>query len=214
MRGWEGCGAWLWVGCLQFFVAEEVARLGWNGAYSLRRNYISDLGMVSCGMTCSHWHAVMNGSFLAQGLLIAGGALLVARNTVPGWMGQAARLCLMASAAGLLLVATHPEDADTAVHLAGAKLHFVFASGAMLLWGVGCARLGWRRAAWAALVAAVVAIFGDVVLSLAGAKGLQGAMGTGTVERLAAYPLPVWLAWTGVETLRAGGTAERRPVDL
>src|SRR5271156_5509570 len=37
-------GACLWLLCFQFFVAEQIARLGWTGHYSMRRNYISDLG--------------------------------------------------------------------------------------------------------------------------------------------------------------------------
>lgn len=209
-------GAWLWVGCLQFFVAEEVARLGWTGRYSLRWNYISDLGRVSCSAVCSHWHAVMNGSFLLQGLLIAGGALLVRQEAVRGRvsrMGQLARVCLVVSGAGLVLVATHPEDVDTAVHVVGAELHFGFASVAMLLWWLGCmrdgSRDGWRRGAWVALGAAAVAIFGDVVLSVGAAKGLLAGLGPGLVERLAAYPLPLWLAWTGVQML--GGVCRAKP---
>ncbi len=41
-------GAALWLLCFQFFVGEQIARLGWPGHYSMARNYISDLGAVRC----------------------------------------------------------------------------------------------------------------------------------------------------------------------
>ncbi len=72
-------GAGLWLFCFQFFVGEQIARLGWPGHYSMARNYISDLGAVRCdgAATCSSLHWVMNGSFVLQGLLIVFGTVLV-----------------------------------------------------------------------------------------------------------------------------------------
>ena len=63
-------GAGLWLFCFQFFVGEQIARLGWAGHYSMARNYISDLGAVRCGgaASCSSLHWVMNASFVLQGL--------------------------------------------------------------------------------------------------------------------------------------------------
>ena len=64
-------GACLWLFCFQFFIAEQIARLGWSGHYSMTRDYISDLGAVRCsvsGSVCSSLHWVMNGSFMLQGL--------------------------------------------------------------------------------------------------------------------------------------------------
>ena len=64
----------LWCLCVQFFVAEQIARLGWTLPYSFARNYISDLGATVCtSLVCSPRHALMNASFVLQGLLIAGG---------------------------------------------------------------------------------------------------------------------------------------------
>src|ERR1700675_5042694 len=80
-------GACMWVLTLQYFVAEAVSISGWQGSYSLSRNYISDLGAVGCGVVatgliekewvCSPLHTLMNASFLLQGLLITCGTLLV-----------------------------------------------------------------------------------------------------------------------------------------
>jgi hypothetical protein len=84
-------GAVLWLFCFQYFVGEQIARVGWDrgaaaGVYSMARNYISDLGAVRCGavlhrsgVICSPWHGLMNGSFILQGCLIFAGSLLVRR---------------------------------------------------------------------------------------------------------------------------------------
>ncbi len=68
-------GAFLWLLCLQFFVAEQIARMGWTGHYSMRHDFISDLGAASG----SSLHCLMNGSFVLQGLLIFFGAMLLHR---------------------------------------------------------------------------------------------------------------------------------------
>ncbi len=68
----------MWLFCFQFFVGEQIARLGWTGHYSMARDYISDLGACAWrlrSVLALHW--VMNGSFVLQGLLIVFGAVLV-----------------------------------------------------------------------------------------------------------------------------------------
>lgn len=211
--------AWLWLGCLQFFVCEQVARLGWLGSYSFRTNYISDLGAMGGAaggvmgggagsvVGWSSLHALMNGSFGVQAGLIAGGALLWSRGATPGWPGWVARALLVVSAVGLLVVALHPEDASPRLHVVGAELHFVCASVAMLLWGLGAALYRAGRGAGAvkfvaaALLAAAVAISGDVVLAF-GHSAVFAGLGAGLVERCAAYPLPLWLAYMAWQQLR------------
>ena len=73
-------GAALWTLCWQYFAAEAISIAGWPGRYSLSQNFISDLGAMGCAPSpdvCSPLHALMNGSFLLQGVLIVAGALLV-----------------------------------------------------------------------------------------------------------------------------------------
>jgi hypothetical membrane protein len=205
--------AWLWLACLQFFVCEQVARLGWLGSYSFRRNYISDLGALggaaegvvgSAAGAAAGWsplHAVMNGSFGAQSVLIAGGALLWSRRATPGWPGWVARVYLLLSAVGLLVVATNPEDVAPRVHVLGAELHFACASLGMLFWGLGAVLYRRGEAAAAAILAGSVAIFGDLVLALGHSAVLTG-LGAGLMERCAAYPLPLWLAYMGWRQVR------------
>ncbi len=185
-------GAWCGLGCLQFFVCEQLARLGWPGHYSLRLHFISDLGEQSL---CAG-HTVMNASFVAQGVLIAGAALLLPRRLAPGAWIPLARVLFVAAALGVSLVGWAPADVNGNLHVAGAQLHFAASSLGMLVWGFA----GRGRQARFALCAAAVAIAGDALLVLGGGPALN-LFGPGVAERMAAYPLPLWLAWTGWATL-------------
>ncbi len=196
-------GALLWVGCLQFFLVEQMAQLRWRGHYSFRFNYISDLGTAG-----SPLHGVMNASFLLQGVLIAGGALMLPGFTSPRVAGALARGCLLLAGAGVALVGWAPEDGDTNLHIAGARAHFLFGALAMTLWGASLASRRrsagqGRHAAAVAFAAGGLAIAGDLLL-LFPAGPLGSVLGGGGIERLAAYPLPLWLALTGFRLLRAG----------
>ena len=200
----ERIGGACWLACLQFFAAEELSRLGWVGRYSLRWNFISDLGAVRCSLACSHWHALMNGSFFVQGLLIAAGALVLPKRVSGGWLGVAARVILLLAAAGLVWIALLPEDVNMNGHIAGAFLYFGASSLAMLAWGVSqwVSRSAVWGKAWVTLTLAALAVCGDVLLMVGGGS-LRGVLGPGLIERTAAYPFTLWLAWTGLAVLRA-----------
>ena len=198
---------------MQFFIAEAVATLGWTGRYSYRNNYISDLGSTACGQACSHWHALMNASFTLQGALIAGGALLLPRRVSPGAFGVGARVFLLLAALGMLMIGHAPEDVDANMHIFGARLHFLCGSLAMVCWGLALLRARARYAAQArlALAAAAVASCGDFLLVFENSRS-AALLGPGTIERIAAYPFPLWLAGMGFVLLRA--FSSRRPGDL
>ncbi len=183
-------GAWCGLGCLQFFVCEQLSRLGWPGHYSLRLCYISELGESSL---CAA-HALMNLSFGIQAILIASAGLLLPQAA----LGRPARALLVVSALGLASVATHPADHAPTPHLAGAALHFLGGSLGMLFAAKTRSATG---AFQVALSFGAAALIGDLLLVLP-LQQVNAFLGVGIVERLAAYPLPLWLAWTGYRTLR------------
>src|ERR1700723_1834116 len=114
-------GAGLWLFCFQFFVGEQIARLGWTGHYSMARNYISDLGAARCdgSAACSSLHWVMNCSFILQGLLIVFGTVLV-RGFFPSRLVYRIALALLVVAGvGVLEVGVAPEDVNLRLHLLG-----------------------------------------------------------------------------------------------
>jgi hypothetical membrane protein len=195
--------AWLWVGCLQYFAAEAMAAAGYRGGYSVRRNYISDLGAVRCGGAgCSPLHPLMNASFLLQGALILGGAVLL-RPLFPRGLARLALALVAASGVGVAVVGFAPEDAAPGWHYFGAAENLLLSNAGAAV--IGAALLRERRA-----VGLLSLGFGLTGLAgLAGlARGLDFGLGVGVIERMAAYPFPLWLAGMG-GWLLAGGEMRR-----
>jgi hypothetical membrane protein len=184
-------GAGLWSLCFQFFVAEQIARLGWSGPYSMTRDYISDLGSARSPL---HW--VMNGSFVLQGFLIFFGTLLV-RGFFPARAVYRFALFLLAVAGmGVLMVGLVPEDTDFRVHILGAVANFLGGNLAMMVLGA------MRPKSWITFAAGSVGLLATLALAFRGSPA-WAALGwnAGAVERLACYPLPLWLTWTGLRML-------------
>lgn len=206
-RFWGAC---LWMGCLQFFASEAIAAFAWRGAYSYRLNVISDLGAVgpvgSAGS--SPLHAGMNASFGLQGALIVGGAVLL-RPLFPST--RTARLALgliAASGFGVLLVGLAPEDAFPRLHYLGAVENLLFCNVGAALLGVALLRDN-RAAGVVSLAAGLLGLAGVAAL----ASGAHFGLGPGGVERVAAYPFPLWIAGMGA-WIMAGGIAVGPPARL
>ena len=81
-------GAAAWILTLQFFLVQGVVQSAWTTPFSLAHNMISDLARETCGplrrapgieVACSPWHALMNASIIANGILIPLGAFLTRR---------------------------------------------------------------------------------------------------------------------------------------
>ena len=205
-------GAVLWLFCFQYFVGEQIARVGWDrgaaaGVYSMARNYISDLGAVRCGavlhrsgVICSPWHGLMNGSFILQGCLIFAGSLLVRRLFPRGQLCGVGLWVIAVSGLGVLAVGLAPEDVNLAVHGVGALVHFLGANVGMVLVGAGLLTARGSGGWWEGEAVRGLTIFAGV-LGLAGTliflSGNDAGLGTGWIERVAAYPLPLWLTGMG-----------------
>jgi hypothetical membrane protein len=201
-------GAWLWVCCLQYFVAEAIAAAGFRGAYTFRRNFISDLGATRCGdgANCSPLHALMNASFVLQGALICAGAFLV-WPLFPKGLARFALGLIAASGLGVAVVGLAPENAAPGWHYLGAAENLLLSNAGAAL--IGAALLREKPAPRAVGLISL----GSGLLGLAGlaclAGGLDFGLGVGAVERIAAYPFPLWLAGMGAWLL-AGENEMRR----
>jgi hypothetical membrane protein len=206
-------GALFWILCLQYFAGEAASIMGWRGRYSLSDNYISDLGAVGCsraagfdgqtGAICSPLHAVMNTSFVLQGLLIVAGALCVGPMFPTGRLWAGALWLAGVSGLGVFVVGLAPEDMMASIHYLGAVDNLFCCNAAMVLMGV--AMLRWRRETKLmgalTLCAGLVGLFGFALL---GAHAYLG-LGVGGMERITAYPFPLWIAAMGALLLRRGG---------
>jgi antitoxin Phd len=197
-------GAGLWLFCFQFFVGEQIARLGWTGHYSMTRNYISDLGAVRCDASagCSSLHWVMNGSFVLQGWLIVFGAVLVRGYFPAKPVYRIALALLVIAGVGVLEVGMVPEDVNFRLHALGAMANFLGGNLAMILLGWAMVRRSsnqaMHRKSWITFALGSVGLLATFALAFRGSPSWT-ALGwsAGAVERLAAYPLPLWLTWTG-----------------
>jgi len=199
-------GAVCWLLALEWFVGQAIAQAAWRTPYSLSSNFVSDLGAATCGRStlpgypvyvCSPLHDVMNLSFVVLGLLTLAGVVLL-RGTWPQRRLTTGGLIFLALfGIGKVLVGLGPEDVRRALHAVGSL--------GILCGTVGIQLLGlatWRTARRQAMVSLAVGVVGLIsfVLLVLGA-GSHGQVGT--FERLADWPLPLWLAALGPMLVRS-----------
>jgi hypothetical membrane protein len=203
------CGGLLWVSSIQFFVAQALAQSAWTTPYSLLSNYISDLGNTVCAAypagsaiyVCSPWHALMNGSFILQGIIFMGGSVLT-RAAFPLHRLRDIGLILIGLAGlGVLLVGFAPENVNGPVHRIGAALDFLAGNAGMVCLGL---LPGHPAYAWLKKITLTLGIIGLVGLAVFGVCALQNislGLGIGGWERVVAYPLPLWTILMGCSML-------------
>lgn len=180
----------MWLVRPVYVVMELVVVAATTGRYHLVDDTVSDLGASECRRDfCSPEHALMNGTFVGVGLLLALGALLLAAR-----LGPAATVLLVL--AGLSSVATGflPVDEDETLHVLAAAPLFVCQPVALLLLGRAVrpvhARLG-----------ATLLVAGSLTAAAAVGFVLGGAA-DGALERLALWPVLFALAAFGVVSRR------------
>jgi hypothetical membrane protein len=197
-------GAACWALSIAFFVDQAIVQAAWTRPYSLATNFISDLGSTMCGPSpvaghhadvCSPLHGLMNGTFIAVGLLHLLGAVLT-RDAWPRRPASAAGLVLLAVAgAGLVVVGLAPEDVNLGLHTLGALVGLVCLNAAMILLGLAVV----RAERWFGVLALVVGIAGLVGLILFTSSA--GGLPVGTTERVADYPAAAMVVVFGVYLL-------------
>jgi hypothetical membrane protein len=198
-------GAIAWILAAQFFVAQVVVASAWSGPFDLTERYISDLGNTVCGpyppgsstIVCSPWHAWMNASFILLGITMGAGGLLTRKAFRHDGLALAARICFVMAGAGVALVGLFPENVDMTLHAAGAGLNFVLGNVALVLFGLTFAPVdrAWR---WLGIAAGCVGLAGTALF----VSDLYLGLGAGGMERVAAYPMPLWQIAMGLMLLR------------
>jgi hypothetical membrane protein len=202
-------GAIIWTLAIQFFIVQVIVQAAWTTPFSLMANYISDLGNTTCApypvdsnmYVCSPWHAGMNASFIVQGVIILLGAALIYRAFPAGQTRTVGLVLLALAGPGSILVGLFPENVNITLHTIGAAAHFVSGNLGIAVLGIAIA------AAHRQTALAVYSITSGSVGLLATALFISGnylGTGIGGMERIAAYPLPLWLIVVGVSQLRYG----------
>jgi len=167
-----------------YIATEFITGAATTGGYSFVSDSISKLGEVGCTEGyCSPRHEVMNGSFMAYGVLMAGGALLLAKPLGPWVTGLLVVSGVSSYATGLA-----PLDQDAMLHTIAATPLFIAQPLALLLLGHRL-REDRPRLARALLATGLVTVAAAVGFILSGDQRAAGAL-----ERLALWPVLFGLA--------------------
>lgn len=201
-------GAILWLLAAQFFLAQGVVQSAWTTPFSLSQNFISDLGNTTCApypldsnsYVCSPWHALMNASFIVLGLTILFGSALLHSEFPRGWYRVVGLMLLAWAGIGIIAVGVYPENENIELHRIGAAGHFVLGNLGMAVLGIALWQAHGKRA-WAvySIVSGVVGLVATALFITDHYLGL----GIGGMERVAAYPLPLWLTLTGFSIFKS-----------
>ncbi len=179
-----------------YIVTELIVAAATKGGYSLLSDPVSRLGEVGCtAVYCSPRHELMNGSFMAFGALLVGGAVLLSRAVGPWVTGLLVVSGLSSVATGLA-----PLDQDATLHTISAAPLFVAQPIALVVLGARL-RDDRPRLGGALLAAGVVTATAATGFVLSGDGPASGAL-----ERLALWPVLVALAgFAGTQLLPDGG---------
>jgi len=195
-------GGGSWILTLLYFIGQAVAQAAWRTPYSLIDNRVSDLGNTACGRTlantyiCSPLHTLMNATFVLTGVLILVGLFLTRsiwpRRRLTTW----GLILLGVAGAGTILVGLSPENVNALIHLIGA-LNIPAGNAAMILLGLAI----WRehiKLAWFSVLSGVIGFLGLLVGPV---LAILAGHGGGLAERVALYPLIIWLIVFGFAIL-------------
>jgi hypothetical membrane protein len=204
-------GAWLCVVALPLFLmAQLLVAAAWRTPYSWSANNISDLGNVSCGpwgddqrYVCSPLHLVMNTGFVLIGLLIVSGVILLWGSAHLG--NRASSLMILLAGCGYVVVGLAPADLHENIHVVVGAIPIFFAgNAALLLAAIGSGRP--RAMRFIALLLSAVGIGGTPLFLQRRYLGL----GMGGMERVAAWPLLIFLALAGLASFQRLSTKTAR----
>lgn len=214
------------VAAVQWVVGEAVAASAWtNPRYSYSHNFISDLGVPSCGgelqgrTICSPLYAVMNTSFIAQGVLYAVAAVLLFR-LLPGLVSWVYLVLAVVHGVGLTLVGLvhgSPEAlADGSMQWHGLGAGLAIFGGNLVSIVVGCTLLRGRAVRWLGITEVALGVFGLAsALVLLTMMNIENA---GVFERCSVYAFIAAELVAGVALLSVGRSgrsqaAERTTAD-
>ena len=186
-----------------FLIANVVTAAGWSDPpFSWASHNISDLGNVHCGVwdttrpryVCSPWHPLMNVSFVLTAALLVLGFVLTWRPLGRGAVARSARSLLLLAAAGYALAGAYPADVNENLHFLGALLILVVGNIGLPLAAFAARDSVLGRLRAPTLAAGLVALVGSVLFLAQQPMGI----GVGAMERVAAFPFPIWASGVGV----------------
>jgi hypothetical membrane protein len=193
-------GPLLYVSSIQYFLVQFLVSLRWSPAYSLSRDTISDLGNTACGRfngrpVCSPLHSLMNLSFVALGVTMIVGSVLL-QHALRKTRGSTIAFASMAiGGLGVVMVGIFPENSISALHGIGSSLPFLIGNA-----GVVVASCSLRMPLWLRVYSLATGAVALAFLAMYASNRFLG-LGEGGMERVVAYPQTTWLIVFGVSQL-------------
>lgn len=204
-------GAALVAAGLIWFVGEALSASAFRD-YSYATNYISDLGIPDVGSfqgraVDSPLHAVMNLTFVSQGVLLALGGLVLTR-LMSGRSRRVLPVLAVAHGIGMILVGTihgSQESVDSGIaafHVIGAAMAIIAGNTLALTVGATPGQPLWYR-----VISAILGLLGLISLAMLVIDSSSTAVNVfpdGVWERAAVYAVIVWELVTGGRLLLGG----------
>lgn len=202
LSGWQRAGALCFtLGGLQYLLAEKITSLAWQAPeYSYLQNYISDLGIVSCGLTadgrdiCSPLHLLINSGFAMEGILFFIACWLLRR--VFHEKGRTLFICfgLIHGLGGVLIALFHSGGGTGGVTLHQAGAVMAIGGGNLCLLTAGWMKrhsTGWKEFSLLSLILGGAGLISMLTLSL-------DVLPVGLIERISVYTITGWQCVTGI----------------
>jgi len=204
--GLQLAGGLLWFANLVWFFGQFAAQSAWRTPYSVAHNFVSDLGATNCGefppgsgsYVCSPLHAVMNTSFVLWGAVWLLGGVLFAFSARLARTGRVAHLLIALGGAGTIVIGFVPENVDFTVHALAALVQTFGVAAGLTILGIQGLRRHHVPTSVLTLLVALASVVGIVATAAAADGGTFAGLGLGVWERIALWPLPIWLAAAGV----------------
>jgi len=181
---------------IQYFAVQLFAARQWRPPYNLSRDTISDLGNTACGTwnaryVCSPFHSLMNASFVALGITMTLGSVLVSRYFANGRASKAGFAAMAISGLGVIMVGFFPENSVPLLHGIGAAIPFVLGNASLIILALSLKMPAPLRLYFC--LSGVIALLGLAAYTSSHDLGL----GEGGMERVVAYPQTVCLIVIG-----------------
>jgi hypothetical membrane protein len=196
-RYYPKLGPVLYVANIQYFAIQLFVALQWTPSYSLSYDTISDLGNTACGAwngryVCSPLHSLMNVSFVALGITMTLGSVLISRYFANSRASKAGLAAMAISGVGVMMVGFFPENSVSALHGLGAAIPFVLGNASLVILALSFKMPTVLRVYF--FLSGVVALFSLVAY----ASSHYLSLGEGGIERVVAYPQTVCLVVIGI----------------
>ncbi len=192
----------MWASGLQVFIVEQVAQHAARPAYSLTKNFVSDLGQTQCNAhMCSPLHGWLNASFILQGLLFLGGAYLLRRSFPPLPESSAAMTFITICGLAIIGAGMSPGDLHHRRHILSGGVCFISGSLALVMFGMVLlnGRTRMPLAGWSTIAVGLIVGIATGVMELCMVKVVPPLMPyMGLLERIPAYVIPLWVAVVGI----------------